>query len=241
MSVWATGAGALALMWLLSRRRSKATPKPGVRRAGRPKGLKIRAGGKPTIPTPGLPTPTPGPEPDPVDILAEIQDLLNEFISDEPRPGFFYQIQKDDSLSAITRKALNTISSHSNQARLSYIHCLSSGPQWNMRLYGTPSYAPKTYPKYFLVPGKNTGVRAAFFPRNADAHALMLQGIEPDMTVNPTTGKSLGEGSSWGLLWLPPVDGDSLAAGEPTCAPFNWDQDGSSTIDPPPQLLDLLQ
>ena len=227
-------------MWLLSRRRSKATPKPGVRRAGRPKGLKIRAGGKPTIPTPGLPTPTPGPEPDPVDILAEIQDLLNEFISDEPRPGFFYQIRKNDSLSKITRKALNTISSHSNQARLSYIHCLESGPQWNMRLYGTPTHS-KTFPKYFLVPGKNTGVRVAFLPRNADAHALMLQGAEPDMTVDKTTAESLGGGNnSYGLLWLPPVDGDSLAAGDPTCAPFSWD-DLSSTIDPPPQLLDLLQ
>ena len=171
--------------------------------------------------------------------MGEIEDLLREFISDEPRPGFFYQILKTDTFSKITKKALNSISAHTDQARLSYMYCLQSGPKWNMRLYGTPS-TTKKFPKIYMVPGKNTGVRVAFMPRNADAHALMLQGFKPQMTVNKVTGAPLGGNHSFGLLWLPPVDGDSLASGDPSCAPFTWDDD-SSTIDPPPQLLVLLK
>jgi hypothetical protein len=109
-----------------------------------------------------------------------------------------------------------------------------------MPIYATPS-TTKTFPKEYLVPGKSIGVRVAFLPRNADAHGLLLQGIKPSMTVDPTTGASATtDATSYGLLWLPPVDAESLASGEPTCAPFSWG-DGSSTIDPPPQLLELLE
>ena len=230
MSVWAAGAGVLGLVWLASRRRRR------------------RAIAVVETPTPVVVEPPVAVEPPASERLLEIESLLGEFISDTPRPGFFYQIKRDDTLADITRTALNTVGPHTEKARLSYMHCLQSGPNWNLPTYGTPSVT-KTFPKKYLVPGINMGVRVAFLPRNEDAHALMLQGIRAKIAVDPTKGAPLRNESPpifpttpvhYGLLWLPPVDEDSLASGEPTCAPFSWDDD-SSTIDPPPQLLELLE
>ena len=233
MSLWAAGAGVLGLVWLASRRRRR------------------RAVVVVETPTPVVVEPPVAVEPPPSERLLEIESLLGEFVSDTPRPGFFYQIKRDDTIASITRTALNTVGPHAEPARLSYMHCLQSGPNWNMRIYGTPSVT-KTFPKEYLVPGINTGVRIAFLPRNVDAHALMLQGIQPKIAVDPKSGapgtmnRNVSEPifptmrRHYGLLWLPPVDEDSLASGDPTCAPFSWDDD-SSTIDPPPQLLELLE
>jgi hypothetical protein len=63
------------------------------------------------------------------------------------------------------------------------------------------------------------------------------------MTVDARTGAPASgdaDFGAYGLLWLPPVSADALVVGEVTCAPFTW-TDGSSTIDPPPELLALLR
>jgi hypothetical protein len=174
--------------------------------------------------------------------LADIEELLAKFISDTPRPGYFFQVGEDNDLLDLVREALDTVAPHTEAARFLYMYCLQSGPRWNMRLYGTPS-TTLAFPKEYLVPGKNIGVRVAFLRRNEDAHALMLQGRMPVMVVDPVKGSVIiadDYPNSYGLLWFPPVDAESLESGEPTCAPFSWD-DGSSTIDPPPPLLELLE
>jgi hypothetical protein len=178
-------------------------------------------------------------EPLPPSSSDALEALLKDFVGDEATPGLFYQVQADDTLLGVAGSALNSIGPHSAAARLSYAYCLQSSPGWNMRLYGTPSTS-NAFGSELLVPGKNTGVRVAFRARNADALELMLAGRLPRMAVDPISGAPLpGKGASYGLLWLPPVDPQSLALGQPTCAPYSW-SDGSSTIDPPPELLSQL-
>lgn len=222
MSMWAAGAGALALVWLAASRRHRRKPVPVV------------------VTDPPLVVEDPEtPDVDDSERLQDIAALLEEFVSPTPRPGFFYAIRKNDNLWDIARAALKTVGEHSDSALLSYMFCLQSGPRWNLPLYGTPSVT-KSFPKKYLVPHMNLGVRVAFLPRNMDALELMRLGIKPVMVVDPKTGAPIGKYSSYGLLWLPPVDEESLASGDPTCADFSW-SDGSSTIDPPPQLLMLLE
>lgn len=226
------GGAALALVWLLSPKKAK-----------RQKGCVDVDPTVPTFdgPTPPLPSIPSLPDDIDDDRLAEIDELLRSFVSDTPRPGHLYLVREGDNLSDVTREALDTVGPHTDQARLAYIYCLSSSTRWNMRFYGTPSNT-LSFPKEYLVPVIRTGVRVAFLPRNEDAMASLLEGHLPRMTVDAQTGAPRGgpEARSYGLLWLPPVDPESLAVGDPTCAPSSWD-DGSSTINPPPQLFDLLE
>jgi hypothetical protein len=85
------------------------------------------------------------------------------------------------------------------------------------------------------------GLAAAFLPRNANVLQYVANKQMPPRTILPNGNKiPNATGSSYGLFWFPPVSKDDLEQnGVVTCAPFNWD-DGSSTIDPPPQLLNLL-
>jgi hypothetical protein len=172
--------------------------------------------------------------------ITRITQLVDEYISPVATPGKLYPIKYGDNLSDVARAALDTISTlHTNQQRLHYIHCLSSGPLWNLRFYGTPSTS-KVFPEMYLVPGIGMGIRVAFLPRNQDAVGEMFMGRMPRMTVDPETGAPAG-GDHYGLLWLPPVASQELVDGNmPSCAPFSW-ADGSSTIDPDPELLSLLE
>lgn len=167
---------------------------------------------------------TPGEEKD------KVLALLEELVTDDPTPGRFYQVQPDDTPMAVALEALGPEAQA--QDGVEYLRCISSGPQWNMPLYATHSPS-KQYPDAYLVPGVKLGVRAAFLPRNADALGEMIQGKMPERTVDRRTGKPYGKGSSYGLLWLPPVD-DTYS-----CV-YEW-EDGSSAIDPPPELFEELQ
>lgn len=168
-----------------------------------------------------------------------VDRLLQAFVSDEPRPGFFYQVQDGDTLPDVAAAALESVGDFTDEQLEQYIFCISSGPRWNVRKYSTPSTS-KSFGNALLVPGLGRGIRVAFLPRNDDALDAMLEGRMPLMTVDARTGAPIGDHGAFGLLWLPPVDAVELAAGEVTCAPFSW-TDGSSTIDPPPELLALLR
>lgn len=176
--------------------------------------------------------------------LQQIEALLDQFVATQPTPGYFYPVQDGDTLPAVAQAALATIGPHTAAARMSYIHCLQSGT-FNLGRYGTPSTS-KDFPAELLIPGKGLGVRVAFRGRNADALELMADAVMPKMTVDPISGAPRPPGpsgvahTSLGVLWLPPVSAQSLALGEPTCAPYSW-ADGSSTIDPPPELMALLE
>lgn len=116
-----------------------------------------------------------------------------------------------------------------------YVHCMSSGPRWNLPLYGTPSTS-RQFDKRHLVPGLGMGIRVAFLARNADALGLLLGGRLPAMTVDPKTGSAKSSDSSRGLVWLPPA---AIKDGELTCED-PW-SDGSTSLDPPPELFELTE
>lgn len=168
-----------------------------------------------------------------------IEDLLKEFVTDDPAAGKFYQVQFGDTPEDVARAVLSAFGEPTQAQILDYIHCVSGGT-YNLDLFGTPSTS-NTFPPAYLVPGLGRGLRAAFLPRNDDALALMLSGLAPRMRVHPVTGAPAANATSYGLLWLPPVDPDAFAElGEVTCWGISWD-DGSSTLDPPPELFELLE
>ncbi len=220
MNAVAAAAGGVALIWLVTRKKRRK-PSP------RPTGTVV----EPTRPATGAEAQR----------LATIAELLEKWVSDTPTPGFFFELGPDDTINAVARDALNSIGPHNAFARTSYIHCLQSG-KYNLGRYGTSAEA-LDFGGDMLVPGIGKGILAAFRARNADALALMRAGRYPRMTVDPSSGSPLPPpkgGDSYGMPWLPPIDAGSLAIGEPSCALFTW-SDGSSTIDPPPELLSLLK
>lgn len=103
-----------------------------------------------------------------------------------------------------------------------------------MPLYATSSTSKKQYPDAYMVPGARLGVRVAFLPRNVDALGLLRRREMPWSTVDKRTGAPKMGGDSYGLLWLPPVDDEF------SCQGYTW-EDGSSAIDPPPELLEELR
>lgn len=167
-------------------------------------------------------------------------DVIGDLISPYPLPGHFYQIKSGDSLDKIARQALNNLVPGAGDVfktgRLAYIlNCINVGAKWNLRLYGSTGTS-NAFPSYYLTAGK--GMRAAFFPYNAPAMSAILNSKYPQRTITASGGKVPG-GSTWGFLWLPPVDQKVLTDfGEVVCA-GTW-SDGSSTTDPPPELLSLL-
>lgn len=169
-------------------------------------------------------------------------EVISDLILDYPLPGHFYQVKKGDSLSSLVRQALNNFvagAGEKSQSRLNYMKiCMNTGEKWNKKLYGS-TRTTNIFPAMYLTNG--IGLAAAFLPRNAHVLQAVANGKMPARTILPNGNKIAGaDGSELGLLWFPPVAKEDLEQnGLVTCAPFTWD-DGSSTIDPPPQLLNLL-
>lgn len=171
--------------------------------------------------------------------------VLGELIKTNPTPGHFYKIktgstaQQRDNLSKIARRALNSVVSgagDSAQNRLQYIYCMTSSPAWNLPLYGA-KYTSSQVPALYSVNGYT--LARAFMPWHEDAITEVQNGRMPTSMVEED-GSRISGGSTLGLLWLPPVSEEDLRNGVVTCGPFNWD-DGTSSINPPPQLLNLLE
>ena len=169
---------------------------------------------------------------------SRLAELLDVHVADEPLAGKFYQVRAPDSPEAVVRAALAGVGTYSDRQVLEYLYCVSSSP-WNLDRYGTPSTSDR-YPARYLVPGFGLGLRAAFLPRNAEALDMMRRGLVPPRTVDKRRARSQGDHTAYGLLWMPPVCPEAMSMGEVTCAPFEW-EDGSSTINPDPELLALLR
>lgn len=169
---------------------------------------------------------------------SRLEELLDLHLASEPTPGKFYQVQAGDTPEFVLRAALEDVGTHREGHLVDYLYCVVSSP-WNLDLYGTPSTS-RSYPQRFLVPGIGLGVRAAFLPRNAEALAMMRQGLSPSRTVDRDGRATDDSAQAFGLLWLPPVCPECLDVDDQiTCAPFSW-EDGTSTINPDPELLALL-
>lgn len=222
---WLWGGVVVGGLFLLGRRRSSRAIAP--------------ARDSPVLQPPPLP-----PRPPPVEPLPEVEqtrldELLEQYFAIDSEPGNFYQVVATDTFEGVARAALKTVIPNPTDAQiLAYIHCISAGP-YNLDKYGSPSTS-KVFPQQWLVPGLGQGLRAAFLPRNADGVAAFGAGLMPVRTVDPKTARGITSDSAYGLIWLPPVSAEDLeGAGVVTCAPFSYD-DGSSTIDPDPELLSLL-
>lgn len=170
------------------------------------------------------------PKPEPGESAPDVAKMLEELVADKPTPGFFYQIQPEDTPLSVALEALG--SEATVEDAVDYLRCMSSGPRYNLPMYATPSTS-KAYPAAYMVPGKSLGIRVAFLPRNQDALDLMLRSKRPRMSVDPATGAPRSNDRAFGLVWMPPVDERF------SCSAFSW-EDGSSTIDPPPDLLEML-
>jgi len=173
-------------------------------------------------------------------------DVLEEWISKKAVPGKFYVVGDDpektgaDSLSGITRRALNrTIpgKGNDNGLRLDYMRCITSGPAWNWRLYASSSFS-NNFPEWAGVNGM--GLRRAFYPWHDDARKALAQRKFPKKAITNAGVRISGVGSSYGMLWLPPLNKELLEQDIVTCDALEW-PDGSSTINPPPEILDYLE
>ena len=172
--------------------------------------------------------------------------IFNELIATTPTPGKYFKIKKGwifagKGIKSILYQAVKKVSAagaNSAKLRMDYLDCINSGPAWNMRFYGSPK-TTNTFPSQYLTNG--IGMRDAFMPWHDDAISEIVNGRMPVRRIDDLGGKLPGGDGAYGLLWLPPIDTDNLVNFSTiSCAPFNW-PDGSSSIDPPPELLDLLE
>lgn len=110
---------------------------------------------------------------------------------------------------------------------------------WNDALYGTYGYGSQS------LPGLH-GRAIRLLPQNADNLALLRRGESPRRTVSvgvPSdrgsgNSRRIGPGNSFELLWIPPLDLESLSRGLIQLAPGNW-ADGTSLANPPPSVTNL--
>ncbi len=170
---------------------------------------------------------------------SRLGELLEMHVSGEALPNKFYQVREGDTPVTIARAVLASVGRFDEAHVLDYVYCFTSAP-FNLDRYGTPSTS-RRFPARWRIPGFGRGLRGAFVPHNADALAAMHGGKLPARTVDERTGKPLDpEARELGLVWLPPVDPGRLAEGIVTCSGFSW-PDGSSTLNPDPELMALLE
>ncbi len=174
----------------------------------------------------------------PADVAAlRRRELLGLHVAAEPRPCKFYQLQPGDTPYTVSRRALGSVGRHTAAHVLEYWRCVTSC-QYNLGIWGGRS-TTKRYPAELLAPGIGLGIRVAFLPRNEDALRAMAMGSHPQVCVDKD-GAELGLGESLGAPWLPHVDREALADGEVTCRTYSWG-DGTSSLEPDPELIALLE
>src|SRR5690606_10929809 len=107
---------------------------------------------------------------------------------------------------------------------------------WNWDLYSRTTFT-SNWPAYTGNDGRNIGT--AWLPRHQSAITKIASGKLPQRNIS-TAGAKVGPGSSYGLVWIPPLDEDSLRdLGVVTDGGMAWDN-GTSVLNPPPELLSLL-
>lgn len=160
-----------------------------------------------------------------------------------PTPGAFYAVRPGDTPGSIVTAAATAGGAALTPTNLyTYGQCLASGGGWNARLYLRPSDPvanpndPNIYTQ-ILAGGTTQNIYLAFAEANDGSVAAVEQGRFPQ-TNTDFPGESPFDGGPRGVLWLPPVsltEGDSIL----DCGQMVW-SDGTSSLDPPPEFLDLL-
>ncbi len=185
------------------------------------------------------------PEPTPDD-ETNAQDVLDALLADTPTPGKFYKIVQGDNLTKIVRAALDKAvpgrgsGGDDSQTRVRYMKCVSGGG-WNRGLYGIQGDFTDGFPGY--TSPDSMSIRSAFFPDHDNAISAILNKKMPDRgdLRRSGAGYSGGRGNSYGLLWLPAVNKETLAEfQEPQCEQQKWPDD-TSAMEPPAMLFKLFE
>lgn len=171
--------------------------------------------------------------------------VLAGLTSPEPVPQSFYQVRPADTPSNVIRRALEEAGVPMTQENfIAYAQCIAAGPQWNFRLYSRPeagTYEPPNpllgfYMTRHQAGGQVRNIELAFQADNADAAAAVAEGKSPTPNLAfPSAPPS--DMKTRGLLWLPPIFG--APGGDLVCSTGSW-ADGTTTLDPPPEILGLL-
>jgi hypothetical protein len=91
-------------------------------------------------------------------------------------------------------------------------------------------------PVTYMMNAEDRGLN--WLPRHADNISRIPQGLPLKRTTKLDGGKLGNGGTQQMLLWIPALDLDALAAPVPTIRFLKW-ADGSSTLNPPPQIQAL--
>lgn len=172
--------------------------------------------------------------------------ILTGLLSDTPTLGKFYLVKSlqvdPDGIAlggkGLMARALNKAvpGSATSSNRLSLLRLMSQPGTWNPNLYSRDKFTGN-WPAYTGVDGKNIGT--AWLPRNKAAITTIASGKIPQRNID-VHGAKVGTGTSYGLLWFPPIDVEALQnLGAVTDGGVTW-SDGSSVLNPPPELLEML-
>jgi hypothetical protein len=176
--------------------------------------------------------------------------VFNDLISSDPTPGKFWKIKKGWTAAGVGSnrmlyQALRKISptaAKDGKRRLDYLDCVTRSG-WNQQYYGVPEATRNAWPQKTqnnwppMYSFDGFSMWPAFMPWHQDAIAEIVNGRLPERRIGPA-GERI-QGGTYGLLWLPPVDTDTLVQmGQVACNLTH--PDGSPAMDPPEELTALL-
>lgn len=172
--------------------------------------------------------------------LPQVINVLQPLVSATPRPGRFFQMYLNGPNASgnqgLLAQALNSIApgrgSNSN-LRLTLLDHMTRG--WNANLYSRDKPTGAWTPLYNF---RGINIGPAWLPRHENAVEAMVQGRMPKRTI-AEDGAKIGDGSSYGLIWIPEIDEASLQ--QAASIVIRQREDGSDPYMPPRELLDLLE
>lgn len=124
---------------------------------------------------------------------------VGKYYSQTPKPGSLYLVKAGN-----TAVGIAGVVGAGNKA--AYVRRMTA-VAFNRNMYGVPEDMAKwpNWPPLYSEGGQV--LAAAFLPRHGDVRAELAAGGPPERGIGPTGGKA-GGGSSYALLWLPPLAGD---------------------------------
>lgn len=187
---------------------------------------------KPRVRTPIGPEPEPEPIPD-----IDYTDLIREFESDggKPNMGSLYYQRQGDQLFEIARWVINNAGiPQSAQNRIAYLRLVECSP-YNQALY-TVRLSENAFGQRFRT---DPDVGVSGNPQHHDNRNRMMQGLAPRRAAakhSMTAHETVPGGGRHAFMWLPLLKGGTEVVGPNAVAVW---QDGSSAINPPPEILAL--
>ena len=169
-------------------------------------------------------------------------EIFKDLISETPTPGKFFMLRKGgpDALgkTGVTGKALDkTVAGAGSNGshRIALLRLMTTPDTWNWDLYSRDKFTA-SWPSFTGVDGRNLG--AAWLPRHKKASDAIMVGKMPARNID-IDGNKIGTGAKHGLIWIPPLDVDMLKDRVVGVGDKKW-SDGSSVLNPPPDLMRLL-